>query len=167
MVTMASQHVFRPHAGHNGPTPNTYERPSAYAFDKACAAAHGRTAMNDMAEVSLASLELPPETDIASPQSGTRALMLAVLEDAILNLGSSVGRNRAEAERWIMSPERQHVFSFAVICETLDFAPSAVRRSLMRLISQKPRSGRLLKRARPNVRHTEALELYSTRGKAL
>jgi len=110
--------------------------------------------MNEMSPVSLASLETPIETDAAANRSGMRALMLAVLEDAIQQFGSPVGRNRAAAERWIMSPERQHVFSFAVICETLDMQPSAVRRSLIRLLAKRPPGRRLLQRARRNVRHT-------------
>lgn len=117
--------------------------------------------MNEMSHVSLASLEIPIETDAAANRSGMRALMLAVLEDAIQQFGSPVGRNRAEAERWIMSPERQHVFSFAVICETLDLQPSAVRRSLIRLLAKRPSGPRLLQRARCNVRHTGHIQLQS------
>ena len=117
--------------------------------------------MKEMSHVSLAALENPTETDAAANRSGTRALMLAVLEDAIKQFGSSVGHRRAAAERWIMSPERQYVFSFAVICETLELDPSAVRRSLIRLLAEKPPGRRLLRRARRNVRHTEALQLHS------
>ncbi len=106
------------------------------------------------------------KTDAAAISSGSRDLMLAVLEDAIQQFGSSIGCNRAEAERWIMSPERQHVFSFAVICETLGLAPSAVRRSLLHLQTQKPPGGRMLRRARRNVRHTAVIQpRANTRGK--
>lgn len=119
--------------------------------------------MNDMAQVLLASLDIPAQTDGASHWSGTRALMLAVLEDAILNLGSAITFKRAEAERWIMSPEHGYVFSFAVICETLNLSPTAVRRSLIRLLDQKPQGRRLLRRARGNVRHAEPIHRHSAR----
>lgn len=101
------------------------------------------------------------ESRATLPCSGMRALMLAVLEDAILNLRSSVRRHRAEAESWIMSGERHYVFSFAVICETLDLAPSAVRRSVIRLLNQSPRVGRSSRRARPNVRHVDTRDLQA------
>lgn len=117
--------------------------------------------MKNMSPVSLASLDIPTDTDAAANRSGTRALMLAVLEDAIQQFGSSNGHRRAAAERWIMSPERQYVFSFAVICETLELAPSAVRRSLIRLLAKKPPGDRLLRRTRRNVRHTDALQLHA------
>jgi hypothetical protein len=110
--------------------------------------------MKKMSHVSLAALEIPTETDAAANRSGTRALMLAVLEDAIQEFGSLVGHRRAAAERWIMSPERAYVFSFTVICETLDLEPSAVRRSLIRLLGKQPPGRRRLRRARRNVRHT-------------
>ena len=119
--------------------------------------------MDETAHALLASLETPAEVDGASYLSGTRALMLAVLEDAILNLSSSVPYKRAEAERWIMSPEHGYVFSFAVICETLSYSPSAVRRSLIRLLQQPPQGRRLLQRARPNVRHKEVMQAPSAR----
>jgi hypothetical protein len=119
--------------------------------------------MEKMSHVSLASLEIPVENDVASPWSGTRALMLAVLEDAIRNFGSSVRRVHDEAEAWIMSREHRYVFSFAVICETLHLDPSAVRRSLMRLLDEKRPGSHLLRRARPNVRHREAIQLHAAR----
>jgi hypothetical protein len=110
--------------------------------------------MKEMSHVSPASLEMPTEINAAAHWSGMRALMLAVLEDAIQQFGSSVGHRRAAAERWIMSPERAYVFSFTVICETLDLEPSAVRRSLIRLLGKQPPGRRRLRRARRNVRHT-------------
>jgi hypothetical protein len=118
--------------------------------------------MKDMSHASLVSLEIRTEEDAAANRSGTRALMLAVLEDAIQQFGSSAGHKRRQAERWIMSPERQHVFSFVVICEALDLEPSAVRRSLVRLLAKKPAGCRLLPRTRRNVRRTAAIELRST-----
>jgi len=106
----------------------------------------------------LASLRTPMNMDTQLPWvpwSGTRALMLAVLEDAIHCLGSAGRLKRAEAEGWIMSREHRYVFSFAMICETFDLSPSAVRHSLRRLLSQKPRGCRPPRRARANVRTME------------
>jgi len=121
--------------------------------------------MEALPEVCLASLQNGTETDVAVPWSGTRALMAAVLEDAIQNLGSSVGQKRAEAERWITSPEKGYVFSFTVICETLKLSPSAVRRSVLRLVDRAQSSRRLLPRIRSNVRHTEKIH-RGARGRA-
>ena len=116
----------------------------------------------EMAHVSFDSLEIPATTAThAGLPSGIRALMMAVLEDAIHSLTSSVARVRSEAERWIMSRESQHVFSYRVICETLNLEPSAARRSIMRMLDKKEPRGRLLKRNRPNVRHRGAIQLRS------
>jgi hypothetical protein len=121
--------------------------------------------MKQMAQVAFASLDVPttesPTTTqphAAVPWSGIRALMLAVLEDAIHNLRSSDSLVRAEAEQWITSGQRRYVFSFAVICETLNLEPSAVRRSVIRLLDATRSNGRLLPRSRPNVRRTGAMQ---------
>lgn len=83
--------------------------------------------------------------------TGTKALMLAVLEDGIR---SYLGGNKvvaAEAECWILSHKRRSVFSFVVVCETLSLDPDAVRVVVGRMKSEaamrKP-----LRRARHNVR---------------
>ena len=93
--------------------------------------------------------------------------MLAVLEEAIHSLRSPKSLVRAAAELWMTSPERRYVFSFAVICEALGMEPSAVRRSVIGLLDKKVTHGRLLKRSRPNVRHSGAIRLSSARGNAL
>ena len=122
--------------------------------------------MDDMAEVCLASLQIDTATEVSSPCSGIRALMLAILEDAIQNLGASSTHKRSEAERWIMSKESGYVFSFVVICETLNLSPPAVRRSLLRLRRELPQGGRLLPRTRGNVRHRETIHPGSARPRA-
>ena len=118
--------------------------------------------MTNMAQA-LASLEIATpatiQTDVAPPSSGIRGLMVAVLEDAIHSLKSPEGIVRSAAEQWINSRERRYVFSFAVICETLDFEPTGIRRSLIGLMGKAPRRGRLIKRSRPNVRHTGTIHL--------
>jgi hypothetical protein len=112
-------------------------------------------------------LQIRVEPDAAPPPwLGMRALMLAVLEEAIHSSGSSVGHVRAAAVRWIVSPEHRYVFSFVVICETLGLEPSAVRRSIMRLVDKKRTSRRVLPRSRPYVRRAQTIQLAPARGHA-
>jgi len=92
--------------------------------------------------------------------------MLAVMEDAILNLRSSDCRARTEAELWMRSAERRYAFSFAVVCEELGLEPSAVRRSVIGLLDKTPAGRRLLPRARPNVRHSGKILPSLDHGKA-
>ena len=111
-----------------------------------------------------------PSTEQANalpPWTGIRALMLAVLEDGLQSLRSRNSLVRAEAELWMTSRERRYVFSFAVICEALNLEPGAVRRSVIGVLDGKATGRRLLKRSRPNVRHTGAIRRSSVRGKAL
>ena len=77
--------------------------------------------------------------------TGTKALMLAVLEDGIRNCGGRGGRLRSEAQDWVRSNE-QAPFSFMVICETLGLDPDAVRQAVV----DQPQS--LPRRIRANVR---------------
>jgi hypothetical protein len=98
------------------------------------------------------SLSTEQQQTATSAWSGMRALMLAVLEDGINNLLSPDRRLRAEAECWLKSQESRYVFSFVVICETLDFDTVAVRRSVIRTQGTRQTPGRFLSRSRPNVR---------------
>jgi len=120
-------------------------------------------------KASFASLEVSPteQANAFPSEAGIRALMLAVLEDGIHSLRSRNSLVRAEAELWMTSRERRYVFSFAVICEALNLEPGAVRRSVIRVLAGKATGRRALKRSRPNVRHTGALQRSSARGKAL
>ena len=77
--------------------------------------------------------------------TGTKALMLAVLEDGIRSFCGRAGRLRSEAQDWVRSNERAP-FSFLVICETLGLNPQAVRQAL----ADQPQS--LPRRIRTNVR---------------
>lgn len=95
-----------------------------------------------------------PQTGECS--AGVRALMLAVLEEAIHCFLSSDHRARDEAERWIISDRRPSPFSFAVVCETLGLDPGSARRALTRLRDQKV-TRRSLGRSRPNVRRAGRL----------
>lgn len=121
--------------------------------------------MEETATVPLASWEFPKteKTHTPLPWPGIRALMLAVLEDAIHSLRSSQSLVRAEAEQWMTSRERRYVFSFAVICDTLDLEPSAVRRSVMDLVATKLTPGGPRRRSRPNIRHRGPIRLARDR----
>lgn len=86
-----------------------------------------------------------------APYTGTKALMLAVLEDAIRAYLSHEPRARLEAEQWVLSRQRRSVFSFAVVCETLGLEPKAVRGALRRLRAEDV-SPDHIPRSRPNAR---------------
>lgn len=71
--------------------------------------------------------------------SGSVRLMLAVLDDAIrVYRGGATGgesvagraRVRHELERWVESSDRDYLFAFERICETLNLPPERVRRYL-------------------------------------
>lgn len=81
--------------------------------------------------------------------TGTKALMLAVLEEAIQSYLSAEAQRRDEAELWVSS-RRRSVFSFLVVCETLGLEPSAVRRALHRLRTRQV-PPKALARSRPNA----------------
>jgi hypothetical protein len=114
---------------------------------------------NPLTEIRATPIPATTQTDVDSTHSGVRGLMLAVLEDAIHSRKSSECRVREEAERWMSSRQCRYIFSFAVICETLDLDPTGVRRSVMGLLAKKRRSGRLIRRSRPNVRRAGAIHL--------
>lgn len=91
-----------------------------------------------------------------APYTGTKALMLAVLEDAIRSYLSPEPRAQAEAEGWVMSRQRRSVFSFVVVCETLGLEHKAVRAALRRLRAQQI-TGDHIPRSRPNARRRTGL----------
>jgi hypothetical protein len=69
---------------------------------------------------------------------GERALMCAVLEDAIRCLmgqgypGHSRGLLAARARAWVAARDHRWPFSFECICDALGIEPSALRRHLLR-----------------------------------
>lgn len=89
--------------------------------------------------------------------TGTKALMLAILEDGIRSYLSPVGRIRSEAEYWVTAGRQRSPFSFVVVCETLGLEPEAVRAALERLRARNVAPRRVLGRSRPNVRRTGRL----------
>lgn len=77
--------------------------------------------------------------------NGTRRLMAAVLEDAVMVLtkfgGSPDRRARgmvAEAWAFFSSEDRHYVFSFLNICDVLDFDPDAIRSRLAKVRAGAP-----------------------------
>lgn len=84
--------------------------------------------------------------------TGTKALMLAILEDGIRSFLSPVARVRSEAEYWVRSVRSRSPFSFPVVCETLGLEPGAVRTALDRMRDKNVSPRRAISRSRPNVR---------------
>jgi hypothetical protein len=84
--------------------------------------------------------------------NGTKALLLAVLEDGIRSYLSPVHEIRTEAEYWVGSRRARSPFCFVVICETLGLEPTAVRRALEGMRAQRVDPARAIGRTRPNVR---------------
>jgi hypothetical protein len=87
-----------------------------------------------------------------APYVGLKALMLAVLDNGISCYLGSMARVRAEAEHWIDTKARRSLFSFTVVCETLDLEPDAVRVALQRLRNKNASPSRPFGRSRQNVR---------------
>jgi hypothetical protein len=93
-------------------------------------------------------LMLPDQ--VSSPHrvlSGTRALMLAVLESAMrdyqqqyVSVQRGTVRLAREAEAWFWSEDTDWPFSFLNICDALEFQPAYFRRQLLQ-IRQHPSAG--------------------------
>jgi hypothetical protein len=84
--------------------------------------------------------------------TGTKALMLAVLEDGIRSYLGGAKIISQEAEFWIHSHRRQSPFSFVVVCEMLGLDPDAVRKTLKRMKGERVSPRKAIPRARHNVR---------------
>jgi hypothetical protein len=92
------------------------------------------------------------ESRVTDQYTGTKALMLAVLEDGIDSYFHGRGRAREEAEYWVTTPRRHSPFSFAVVCETLGLDPQAVREALHRMRETQNIPRHPVRRARPQAR---------------
>lgn len=88
----------------------------------------------------------------AGQLTGTKALMLAVLEDGIRSYLSNARGVSQEAEFWIHSDKRRSPFSFLVVCEMLNLDAEAVRGALRRMRARAVTPRKALPRTRPNVR---------------
>lgn len=86
--------------------------------------------------------------------TGTKALMMAVLEDGIRCYLGGARLIAQEAEFWIFStpPRLRSPFSFVVICEVLGLDPSAVRVTLKRMKKDNLAPRKAIPRTRHNVR---------------
>ena len=84
--------------------------------------------------------------------TGTKALMLAVLEDGIRCFLGRAKFIADEANDWISSNRRRSPFSFVVICETLGLDPDAVRAAARRMKQANLSPRRALPRTLNNVR---------------
>ena len=69
----------------------------------------------------------------ARPATGPKALMFAVLEEAVRSYFSGKVRVREEADRWINTRNARTLFSFTVVCETLDLEPNELSNRLYKL----------------------------------
>ena len=87
---------------------------------------------------------------------GIKALMLAVLDDAISVYLGRAGRMRDEAEDWIMTTGRRSPFAFSVICEMLGLEPDAVRVVLRDWRARRLPVRSALGRTRRNAKATSA-----------
>jgi hypothetical protein len=74
----------------------------------------------------------------AGPAAGERALMRAVLEDAVRCIAGEIGPVRerpqlaAEARAWIADPDTRWAFSFHNVCDHLGFDAGQLRGRLLR-----------------------------------
>ena len=84
--------------------------------------------------------------------TGTKALMLAVLEDGIRSYLGGSKVLALEADFWVRSHRRHSPFSFIVVCEMLGLDPDAVRKTLLRMKAENVSPRKTLGRARHNVR---------------
>jgi hypothetical protein len=84
--------------------------------------------------------------------TGVKALMVAILEDAIVGYLGPSGRVCDEAETWCFDPRPWSPFSFTVVCHTLGLEPDAVRKVLLQLRKNRRGAREALGRLRPNVR---------------
>lgn len=100
-----------------------------------------------------AQLAAPLPQSSAPNHVGLRALMQAVLDDAIRCYFGRPGRTRAEAELWIESGRGDSPFGFVVVCETLGLDADAVRVVLRReRAASSGANNRRPPRYRPNTR---------------
>jgi hypothetical protein len=95
-----------------------------------------------------------------APFLGVKALMLAILDDAIRAYLGPVEQSREEAARWMADTRARWVFSFPVVCETLGLEPAAVRRAVRRMHGCAATApGFASSRNRPNARRYAGLRM--------
>ncbi|MBS3902953.1 MAG: hypothetical protein KGZ30_01090 [Anaplasmataceae bacterium] len=81
-----------------------------------------------------------PDVLITSPQGSLlsgkandpqKRLMLAVFEQALLDLDSQSRDIKGRAREWFESEDTQHLFSFSVICHQMNIDPQAAREAVL------------------------------------
>lgn len=82
---------------------------------------------------------------------GVKALMLAVLDNALQHYCGPMGRMRTEAEEWLAARNARSPFSFNTVCEVLGLEPDAARRAIRELRARMPPNVHK-RRMRPNSR---------------
>jgi hypothetical protein len=82
---------------------------------------------------------------------GLKALMLAVLDNAVQNYCGPAGRPRTEAEQWVVARSARSPFSFKTVCEVLGLDPDAAQQAIKALRERMPPRMRK-RRMRPNSR---------------
>ena len=113
---------------------------------------------------------LPAQMSVGSrlngDTSGPRALMLAVLEDAVHCIeqgrrrrGFRARRLAANAEAWVRSDSRDWPFSFVNICEVLGFDADAFRERLLTMRNDASDGRRVRVRAPIRIRRIRAMTL--------
>lgn len=108
----------------------------------------------------------------ARPDRGVKALMIAVLEDAmncIGSMGSSSAMRRqrgAAAIRWARSTAKGHPFAFETICDVLGIDAGAMRRRLFETRADAPASTPRSPSARRVEKHFSRLELPRRRSRS-
>ena len=86
------------------------------------------------------------------PYLGVKALMLAMLEDAVRAHLGNQPRDSTDAEEW-MDSQRRWLFAFPTVCETLGLEPEAARAALRRMrATERARRTISFARSRPNAR---------------
>jgi len=104
--------------------------------------------------------QLAPVQTRVPEDDGPRRLMLAVLRDAIHTLtvvrarcGPEDREDVREAELWVASSARDHLFAFERICEELEIDPAYIRRGLAAWAAgMRPFLRRRRRRRRPGTR---------------
>ena len=98
---------------------------------------------NRVIRVATEPVELPT-SDYAGPAAGERALMRAVLADAVDCMAGTVGSPHkrlqlaAAARAWVADQDRCWPFSFENICDTLGFSADTLRTRILQTIPALP-----------------------------
>ena len=99
----------------------------------------------------------------AGEYRGLKALMLAVLDNAMQNYCGPTGRLRTEAEQWVAARNVRSPFSFKTVCEVLGLDPDAAQQAIKTLRGRMPPRTQK-RRMRPNSRRHNSRALRPETG---